>query len=67
MAIVIKTFHLKQDFILISNLAYILEFGLRILDLRYSVGFIKRIERSDTINPKSKIYNPKLIVNIRTF
>ena len=55
MAIVIKTFHLKQDFILISNLAYILEFGLRILGLRYSVDFIKRIERSDTINPKAAI------------
>ena len=32
---------------------------MRILDLMYSTEFYKKIERSDTANPKSKIQIPK--------
>jgi len=34
------TFRLGQDFVSMMNYAYILDFGFRILDLRYSVCFI---------------------------
>ncbi|CAB1076307.1 hypothetical protein D1AOALGA4SA_4104 [Olavius algarvensis Delta 1 endosymbiont] len=36
-----------------------MDFGLGILDLWNSADFIKKTERSDTANPKSKFYNPK--------
>jgi hypothetical protein len=41
-AIVRNTFRLRQDFISMMNHAYILDFGIRILDLRYSACLINR-------------------------
>jgi hypothetical protein len=46
---------LREDFVLIMNYRWILDFGMRILDLRYSVYIINRMERSDTADPKSQI------------
>ncbi len=38
--IVINMFYLRIDYVSMMNQVYILDFGLRILDLRYSAGFI---------------------------
>ena len=45
------------------NSVFILDFRLRILDLKYSVDLIKSMERSDTANPKSKIHHDALTIN----
>jgi hypothetical protein len=61
-----NTFYLRQEFKSMMSVALILDFGLRILDLRYSVGFIKGwSEAMPTIrNAKSKIQNFQQVVSI---
>ena len=51
---IISKFPLRSDFESMMNYGFILDFGMLILDLSYSVCF-KWIERSDTADPKSEI------------
>ena len=54
-AIVINTVRLRQDLVLMMNFAYVLEFRMRILDLRYSVYFF------DSITPATEALNARSI------
>jgi hypothetical protein len=56
-------FRLIQYFAPLMHNVRLLDFGSRILDLRYFADFNIWIERSDTANPKSKIQNLILDAN----